>query len=148
MPGGFSAHIRHEHDLWNYLYYAVLLHEKSPTEYSGPESSVAALLEKEDLSFVPSNRALSIHLQEASSVASGTTTSQVSAADLDRIQHRLETTLHSNVESSHADLLHRIESLEHQLLTALAQIRETLHATPQQQQQQQQQPQTSTTLAS
>lgn len=140
MPGGFSAHIRHEHDLLNYLYYAVLLHEKSPTEYSGPESSVAALLEKEDLSFVPSNRALSIHLQEASSVASGTTTSQVSAADLDRIQKKFD--------AARNELFQRIESLEHQLLTALAQIRETLHATPQQQQQQQQQPQTSTTLAS
>ena len=120
MPGGFSAHIRHEHDLLNYLYYAVLLHEKSPTEYSGPESSVAALLEKEDLSFVPSNRALSIHLQEASSVASGTTTSQVSAADLDRIQKKFD--------AARNELFQRIESLEHQLLTAIAQNRESATA--------------------
>ncbi|TNM86434.1 hypothetical protein fugu_006664 [Takifugu bimaculatus] len=37
----FEEHIKLEHNIWNYLYFIVLLREKNKTDYTGPESYVA-----------------------------------------------------------------------------------------------------------
>lgn len=40
----FEEHIKLEHNIWNYLYFIVLLREKNKTDYTGPESYVALLI--------------------------------------------------------------------------------------------------------
>lgn len=40
----FEEHIKLEHNIWNYLYFIVLLREKNKTDYTGPESYVARMI--------------------------------------------------------------------------------------------------------
>lgn len=40
----FEEHINMEHNIWNYLYFIVLLREKNKTDYTGPESYVAHMM--------------------------------------------------------------------------------------------------------
>lgn len=40
----FEDHINHEHNMWHYLYFVVLVRVKDPTEFSGPESYVYAMV--------------------------------------------------------------------------------------------------------
>lgn len=36
----FEEHVKHEHNMWHYLYFIVLVKVKDPTEFTGPESYV------------------------------------------------------------------------------------------------------------
>jgi hypothetical protein len=40
----FEDHIRHKHNMWHYLYFIVLVRVKDPTEFTGPESYVYAMV--------------------------------------------------------------------------------------------------------
>ncbi|MEQ2158730.1 hypothetical protein GOODEAATRI_015403, partial [Goodea atripinnis] len=40
----FEEHIKLEHNIWNYLYFIVLVREKNQTDYTGPESYVAHMI--------------------------------------------------------------------------------------------------------
>lgn len=40
----FEEHIKLEHNIWNYLYFIVLVREKNRTDYTGPESYVAHMI--------------------------------------------------------------------------------------------------------
>mmetsp|Transcript_25839 Transcript_25839/g.65348 ORF Transcript_25839/g.65348 Transcript_25839/m.65348 type:complete len:242 (+) Transcript_25839:965-1690(+) len=51
--GGFQRHIMKEHNMWHFLSFVIMLQEKVPTEYSGPESFVANLYQSGNVSWVP-----------------------------------------------------------------------------------------------
>jgi len=40
----FEEHIKSEHNMWHYLYFIVLVKVKDPTEFTGPESYVYAMV--------------------------------------------------------------------------------------------------------
>lgn len=40
----FEEHIKLEHNMWNYLYFIVLVRVKNKTDYTGPESYVAQMI--------------------------------------------------------------------------------------------------------
>ena len=40
----FEDHIRHEHNMWHYFYFIVLVRVKDPTEFTGPEGYVYAMV--------------------------------------------------------------------------------------------------------
>ena len=40
----FEDHIRHEHNMWHYLFFIVLIRVKDPTEFTGPESYVYSMV--------------------------------------------------------------------------------------------------------
>lgn len=40
----FEQHINNEHNMWDYLYFIVLIKVKDPTEFTGPESYVAEMI--------------------------------------------------------------------------------------------------------
>lgn len=40
----FEEHIKNEHNMWQYLYFMVLIRVKDPTEFTGPESYVHAMV--------------------------------------------------------------------------------------------------------
>ena len=52
-PFGFDFHTEREHNVWHYLSFMIHLRMKRPTEYTGPESYVAEMLARGDLSFFP-----------------------------------------------------------------------------------------------
>ena len=45
----YEEHTEVEHKPWNYLYFVVLLRTKDPTEFTGPESYVANMIEVRSL---------------------------------------------------------------------------------------------------
>uniref|UniRef100_A0A668ABN8 Inositol 1,4,5-trisphosphate receptor n=1 Tax=Myripristis murdjan TaxID=586833 RepID=A0A668ABN8_9TELE len=56
----FEEHIKSEHNMWHYLYFLVLVRVKDPTEYTGPESYVAQMIEEKNLDWFPRMRAMSL----------------------------------------------------------------------------------------
>lgn len=48
----FEDHINHEHNMWHYLYFVVLVRVKDPTEFTGPESYVYAMVKVSHLSLL------------------------------------------------------------------------------------------------
>ena len=56
----FEDHIHHEHNLWHYLYFLVLVRVKDPTEFTGPESYVSSMVCDKNLEWFPRLRALSL----------------------------------------------------------------------------------------
>ena len=58
-PGSFKAHVRHEHNMWAYLYFLHHLRRKNQDDYTGQESYVASMIAENDLSFFPQGKAMS-----------------------------------------------------------------------------------------
>ncbi|XP_026223941.1 inositol 1,4,5-trisphosphate receptor type 3 isoform X2 [Anabas testudineus] len=56
----FEEHINLEHNIWNYLYFIVLLREKNKTDYTGPESYVAHMMKNNNLDWFPRMQAMSL----------------------------------------------------------------------------------------
>ncbi|XP_076133509.1 inositol 1,4,5-trisphosphate-gated calcium channel ITPR3 isoform X1 [Alosa pseudoharengus] len=60
----FEEHIKSEHNIWNYLYFIVLLREKAKTDYTGPESYVARMIKETNLDWFPRMQAMSLVVTE------------------------------------------------------------------------------------
>ncbi|XP_063153704.1 inositol 1,4,5-trisphosphate receptor type 3 [Candoia aspera] len=56
----FEEHIKFEHNMWNYLYFIVLVRVKNKTDYTGPESYVAQMVKNKNLDWFPRMRAMSL----------------------------------------------------------------------------------------
>ncbi|XP_040008243.1 inositol 1,4,5-trisphosphate receptor type 3 isoform X4 [Xiphias gladius] len=56
----FEEHIKLEHNIWNYLYFIVLVREKNQTDYTGPESYVAHMIKNNNLDWFPRMQAMSL----------------------------------------------------------------------------------------
>jgi len=56
----YEDHIRHEHNMWHYLYFIVLVRVKDPTEFTGPESYVSSMIKDKNLEWFPRLRAISL----------------------------------------------------------------------------------------
>uniref|UniRef100_A0A4W5KAJ3 Inositol 1,4,5-trisphosphate receptor n=1 Tax=Hucho hucho TaxID=62062 RepID=A0A4W5KAJ3_9TELE len=56
----FEEHIKLEHNIWNYLYFIVLVREKNKTDYTGPESYVALMIKSKNLDWFPRMQAMSL----------------------------------------------------------------------------------------
>lgn len=56
----FEEHIKCEHNMWHYLYFIVLVKVKDPTEFTGPESYVHAMVKASILDWFPRLRAMSL----------------------------------------------------------------------------------------
>ena len=56
----FEEHIKSEHNMWHYLYFIVLIKVKDPTEFTGPESYVHAMVKANILDWFPRLRAMSL----------------------------------------------------------------------------------------
>ncbi|XP_031422658.1 inositol 1,4,5-trisphosphate receptor type 3 isoform X2 [Clupea harengus] len=60
----FEEHIKSEHNIWNYLYFIVLLREKNKTDYTGPESYVVRMIKDINLDWFPRMQAMSLVVSE------------------------------------------------------------------------------------
>ncbi|MBN3295152.1 ITPR3 protein, partial [Amia calva] len=60
----FEEHIKMEHNIWNYLYFIVLVREKNKTDYTGPESYVAMMIKNKNLDWFPRMQAMSLVVTE------------------------------------------------------------------------------------
>ncbi|XP_078000812.1 inositol 1,4,5-trisphosphate receptor-like isoform X2 [Glandiceps talaboti] len=60
----FEEHIKEEHCMWHYLYFIVLVKVKDPTEFTGPESYVYAMVKDKNLDWFPRMRAMSLAADE------------------------------------------------------------------------------------
>lgn len=62
---GYDNHIRRDHKIWNYLYFMYAIKKKDPTEYNGIETYVSEMMAKDDIVWVPSEKALCIQKDNA-----------------------------------------------------------------------------------
>eukprot|EP01016_Furgasonia_blochmanni_P011024 TRINITY_DN1483_c0_g2_i1.p1 TRINITY_DN1483_c0_g2~~TRINITY_DN1483_c0_g2_i1.p1 ORF type:complete len:362 (-),score=89.26 TRINITY_DN1483_c0_g2_i1:1343-2368(-) len=64
----FTYHIRHEHNMWHYLFYIAYLNSKSPMDYNGIETYVSGCISSRNVQMFPLQRALSLnHLEHKTS---------------------------------------------------------------------------------
>ncbi|KAJ3226355.1 hypothetical protein HK099_005063 [Clydaea vesicula] len=61
---GFEHHVKHDHNIWHYLFFFVHLKTKDVTEYTSHESYVAEKLANHQLDFFPINLALALKRRE------------------------------------------------------------------------------------
>eukprot|EP01059_Diplonema_ambulator_P033801 TRINITY_DN7233_c0_g1_i1.p1 TRINITY_DN7233_c0_g1~~TRINITY_DN7233_c0_g1_i1.p1 ORF type:complete len:2182 (+),score=683.60 TRINITY_DN7233_c0_g1_i1:2399-8944(+) len=55
---GFEHHIKHDHNLWLYIYFLHHLMKKDVSDFTGQESYVYNMIQKHDLGFFPLNKAI------------------------------------------------------------------------------------------
>jgi len=60
----FEEHIKTEHNMWQYLYFMVLIRVKDPTEFTGPESYEHGMVKAMILDWFPRLRATSLDTAE------------------------------------------------------------------------------------
>ncbi|XP_046746795.1 inositol 1,4,5-trisphosphate receptor isoform X1 [Diprion similis] len=80
----FEEHVKHEHNMWHYLYFIVLVKVKDPTEFTGPESYVYAMVKDRNLEWFPRLRAKSLAADEG----------EGEQVELRSLQSQLESTQH------------------------------------------------------
>jgi len=61
----FEDHVNKEHNMWNYLWFIVLIKVKDPTEFTGPESYVHSMVKNRCLDWFPRLRAISLKVEDA-----------------------------------------------------------------------------------
>lgn len=66
---GFERHILEEHFAWDYVWYLFYLKEKDETEHTGVESTVYALFLRNDVSWFPVQRSISLEQRLHGSLA-------------------------------------------------------------------------------
>lgn len=60
----FDEHSKIEHNMWNYLYFLILIKVKDKTEFTGPESFVYECIQQRNLEWFPRMRAMSLDSSE------------------------------------------------------------------------------------
>ncbi|XP_048510963.1 inositol 1,4,5-trisphosphate receptor isoform X4 [Athalia rosae] len=80
----FEEHVKQEHNMWHYLYFIVLVKVKDPTEFTGPESYVYAMVKDRNLEWFPRLRAKSLAADEG----------EGEQVELRSLQSQLECTQH------------------------------------------------------
>uniref|UniRef100_A0A803SSN6 Inositol 1,4,5-trisphosphate receptor n=1 Tax=Anolis carolinensis TaxID=28377 RepID=A0A803SSN6_ANOCA len=99
----FEEHIKSEHNMWHYLYFIVLVRVKDPTEYTGPESYVAQMIQEKNLDWFPRMRAMSLVSNEGDNEQN----------EIRNLQERLESTM-SLVKQLSGQLAELKEQMEQQ----------------------------------
>ena len=61
----FHDHIKHEHYMWDYVFFLIYLFEKEVTEYTGVEQYIFNMAEGDDISFFPILRSLTLEESDA-----------------------------------------------------------------------------------
>ncbi|CAH8540652.1 unnamed protein product [Dicrocoelium dendriticum] len=62
----FGEHVEREHNIWQYVFFIIHLRLKPSTQYTGPESYVAKLIQQKDLKWIPRKCAMSLSSAETS----------------------------------------------------------------------------------
>eukprot|EP00300_Choanocystis_sp_HF-7_P016597 c19460_g1_i1.p1 GENE.c19460_g1_i1~~c19460_g1_i1.p1 ORF type:complete len:1219 (+),score=349.54 c19460_g1_i1:135-3659(+) len=57
---GFEHHIKKHHNMWEYLFFLVMLQNKDPNDYTGPESFVAECVKQKSSTWFPINKAITL----------------------------------------------------------------------------------------
>ena len=57
---GYDKHVKVDHNIWNYVYYLYYLKKMDKTEYTGLDTYVNSMIEKDDHFWIPLEQALVI----------------------------------------------------------------------------------------
>jgi len=105
--GGFERHIKHDHNMWQYLYLMCYLWVKDPTTYNGWEQHVAKCIDAGDTSFLPRNNAIAVKeltkAEEAETRRLHDTVDHV-RAEVDRFAASMEEMMHVHTSSLAAQI--------------------------------------------
>jgi hypothetical protein len=77
LSHGFIHHIRQEHNMWNYLFFIIYLWEQDKDDDDGLEQYVRRSIEKDDINWIPTNKAMGLSeatIAAAASTSAGTGT--------------------------------------------------------------------------
>jgi hypothetical protein len=81
---GFKPHIKLEHNMWNYLYFIIYIWEQDKDDDDGLEQFVRRSIVSKDISWFPTNRALSLNVVEEDGNA---ITKDLFVQDIQKFEH-------------------------------------------------------------
>jgi len=113
---GFKRHISNDHNMWNYLYFIIFIWEQDKDDDDGLELYVREMIEQEDISWFPVNKAICL---------------QLGAEDEQDASHKLDalnTTMHDLVREQGEMLLRVLEENRQTSMREMANIRQRLDA--------------------
>lgn len=87
---GFRAHIKKEHNMWNYLYFIIYIWEQDKDDDDGLEQYVRRCIDSNDISWLPTNKAICLTVQEDDE---GDKTRKVFQHDVNNLEHNFVTRL-------------------------------------------------------
>lgn len=115
---GFKHHIKHEHNMWNYLYFMIYIWEQDKDDDDGLEQYVRRCIDSRDIAWLPSNIALCLNIVEENKVDA------IKSAYLDNLNH-FEENFNSKVSTMQSDLSASTTQIE-KLMNQLAAVEEFL----------------------
>lgn len=68
-PEGYEYHVTTDHNIWNYLFYIYYLKQENPTEFTGIDSYVFDMLQKEDIFWFPIGKSLTVNQMSEQTVS-------------------------------------------------------------------------------
>jgi len=89
----FEDHVKKEHNMWNYLWFIVLIKVKDPTEFTGPESYVHQMVKDRCLDWFPRLRAISLAVEDVDGEQNELKTLQAQLDQTDRLVQQLSSQL-------------------------------------------------------
>jgi hypothetical protein len=125
-PGGFSRHVKEEHNLWNYFFFLQHLQRKPPDEYTGQDSFVAAKLRQKDISFFPMGKALSLQQAPPSLLTPVNSPSAIPGTFSDAVLLKS----HQQLADSVAEMQQQIQALTNALIPRCAEAAHMFSRTP------------------
>lgn len=111
--GGYEHHIKHEHNMFKYMFLIIYLRKKCPTEYTGIESYLAACCKRDDTSWFPVNRSIALE-----KVTGHEQKEQEQIATVAELAGRVEDVTH-RLDAMQAAILHGQQDLHNKLEKAL-----------------------------
>ena len=108
-PNGFLTHIKIDHNMWNYLYFIVLLWEQDKDDDDGLELYVRRAIEADEITWFPIRKAMRLN-----QIVSPT---EILRSDLKGAVQEVETSLDQKLDEFQVDL----KSMFQQLLSSLQQ---------------------------
>jgi hypothetical protein len=113
----FAGHIKREHHMWDYLFYLIYIRDKPACNYSGMESHVAGLIEKDDFSWVPVGVARGVTPEQEQEqggeeeAAAGRAVAEAIAASLQELPGKLHVGLAGVVQREMREVSARVQQL-------------------------------------
>ena len=122
----FAGHIRREHHMWDYLFFLLYLKEKPSCNYTGLESYLAELVNRDDFSWVPVGVSSGVVDDSSGDSHKNDDSSQTLSARLEEMASKLQVNMTGAVKEEVKDLRTVIQQLSAEITALKTDVGDTL----------------------
>jgi hypothetical protein len=101
---GFAAHIKNEHNMWNYVFFIIYIWEQDKDDDDGLEQFVRRSIDTNDITWIPTNRALSLSGDSDENI-------DLTVDHFQRTIAQLEATVFASVMESQNEIVNQVSDI-------------------------------------